>query len=409
MAVVLIIFYIVGGIILFVRIKDIFAENNILYFSFGAVYLLPLLNAKSRQSWLDDTGFLLLLLVCNMIVLVFSQASLIRFSGFRKNLVKRNVIWKLLLLITVLWHTILVWSKLAPYNFNILELLISDRVGDYLNQVEETSGLLLRLNYIFHMLGAVYWYDLKQRGRRVSSMLLYSLILLTIVVTTHTRFIVLSYLMIPVFYRHYYIKSIRIGYVVILLSIAGLFLAYTNYVRTGIYEEFDWKNSFSVVIDQLEIESVEDFYMIRNRIKQGSIDFDYGAQYFYYLPITFIPRFLWEGKPVVSYFWRLTEEISGSPPGPNNFVLTSTLFGEGYHQFGIIGLFSSLGMWFLLASAYKSLCSNIPNFQPIWWLFIIHIPMDLRGAISSQIPIFVFNFILLLILTRLLYKSKLCI
>ena len=247
---------------LFVRNKDIFAANNVLYFSFGAVYLLPLINDKSRQSWIDDTAFLLLLLVCNIIVLVFSQTSLIRFSGFSRNLVKRKVIWRTLLLITVLWHTHMVWKKLAPYNFNILELLISDRVGEYLNQVEDTSGLLLRLNYIFHMLGAVYWFDFKRRGSRDSSMLLYSLILLAIVVTTHTRFIVLSYLMIPILYRHYYIRRIQIKYAVVLLSIAGFFLAYTNYVRTGIYEEFEWRNSFSVLIDQLEIESVEDFYTI---------------------------------------------------------------------------------------------------------------------------------------------------
>ena len=230
--VLLIIFYLIGGISLFVRNKDIFAANNVLYFSFGAVYLLPLINDKSRQSWIDDTAFLLLLLVCNIIVLVFSQTSLIRFSGFSRNLVKRKVIWRTLLLITVLWHTHMVWKKLAPYNFNILELLISDRVGEYLNQVEDTSGLLLRLNYIFHMLGAVYWFDFKRRGSRVSSMLLYSLILLAIVVTTHTRFIVLSYLMIPILYRHYYIRRIQIKYAVVLLSSAGFLLAYKNYGRT---------------------------------------------------------------------------------------------------------------------------------------------------------------------------------
>ena len=61
MGVLLIIFYLIGGISLFVRNKDIFAANNVLYFSFGAVYLLPLINDKSRQSWIDDTAFLLLL------------------------------------------------------------------------------------------------------------------------------------------------------------------------------------------------------------------------------------------------------------------------------------------------------------------------------------------------------------
>lgn len=51
-----------------------------------------------------------------------------------------------------------------------------------------------------------------------------------------------------------------------------------------------------------------------------------------------IPRFVWQEKPVTSTSNRFTTLITGENPSFFNPVMTFTIFGEGYTQFGLAGV-----------------------------------------------------------------------
>jgi hypothetical protein len=51
-----------------------------------------------------------------------------------------------------------------------------------------------------------------------------------------------------------------------------------------------------------------------------------------------VPRFIWQDKPVTSTSNRFTTLVTHEEPSLLNPVMTFTIFGEGYLQFGSVGV-----------------------------------------------------------------------
>ncbi|MDA0326609.1 MAG: O-antigen ligase [Bacteroidetes bacterium] len=395
------------GLLLAYRVsnKNYISIEIISISSFGLIFLLPLLSPYTEQKWIQDESFKSIIwysLLVSIVTLLYSK----RFIIYRKNYQLRDrLVLPIFVIITVFisYNTL---KLLVQSNFNIIALLIANRVAEYLENAKDFSDLALKIIAFINVVYVVLIIELYRKKRKVLAVLGYVNIVFYIIITTHTRFILLSYLVLPFLYYNSFIKKFKTYHFITVVLLAGLFLSFTNYVRTGISDQFNLTNPFEVVLKQVEIESVDDFYTVYSSIKQNQSDFDYGLQYFYYLPLTAIPRSIWTEKPIVSYFWRLTKDITKAWPGPNNFVLTSTIYGEGYHQGGIFGIFIIYFLYIVFARTYIGVTNHFHELKPFAWFFLIHIPMDLRGAFSSVIVTYIVGLIMISLLVKLLYHER---
>lgn len=67
-------------------------------------------------------------------------------------------------------------------------------------------------------------------------------------------------------------------------------------------------------------------------------DFEYGYGWFMGSFGNAVPRFIWKDKPVTSTSNRFTTLVTAEEPSLLNPVMTFTIFGEGYLQFGLAGV-----------------------------------------------------------------------
>ena len=385
--------------------KNLFSIEVIIIISFGLIYILPLVNPYAFKSWQTDTDFLVIIWISLIIVFLsisFKGKFIILKSKYE---LKTKYTSPFFLLITF-FFVYQSFNILKLNNFNIIEVLVRNRVSIYLNDAENYSDLiqkLISILQIFYLVFIIYVYRNKSK---LLGVLGYLNLLFFIILVTHTRFVLLSYLLMPVLYYNEYIKKIKIKTLLLGIVFAAFFLGFTNFVRTGVVDKFNMDNPIKVTLEQVDIKSVNTFYIVYNKINKNQISFDYMQHYVYYVPLTFIPRVFWPSKPIVSYFWRLTKIVTGSyPGGMSNPVLTSTIFGEGYHQGGIIGMSLIFLLYVILARSYIAFIDKLEYMKPFIWIFLIHIPMDLRGGFSSLFVSYLIMFFVILMIKTIFFKK----
>jgi oligosaccharide repeat unit polymerase len=403
MTIIILITFLIGLLIAYLLSgKNYISLEVISIASFGLIFILPLISPFTEQKWIYDDNFKSIIWV-SLIVSIAALLNKKKLVLFRKKYSLRiKLIIPFFILISL--YISFRWLKLLiSSNFDIIGLLIANRVSEYLENAKDFSDFTLKIIAFINLIYLVLIVYLFRNKRKFLAVLGYLNILVYIILTTHTRFILLSYLIVPFFYYNTYIKKFRTHHYILGIIAAGLFLSFTNFVRTGIVDQFNLDNPVELVLRQVEIESVDDFYSVFDNIKSNRSDFDYGLQYFYYLPLTFIPKAIWTDKPIVSYFWRLTKDITGAWPGKNNFVKTSTVYGEGYHQGGIFGILIIYFFYIFYSRTYLGVIKHFEELEPFKWFFLLHIPMDLRGALSSILVTYIVGLIMVILLVRILY------
>ena len=128
----------------------------------------------------------------------------------------------------------------------------------------------------------------------------------------------------------------------------------------------------------------EYFYTLYHSIANGGYNFEYGMAWLVYPIINCIPRSLWPGKPYTAFSARWTDRVfwgltSGNP------VVTFSILGEGYAQFGIIGC---------LISPMVFMWSRWTNFKTVKHfkyssLYILVILFSMLTYMRSEVPIFI--------------------
>jgi oligosaccharide repeat unit polymerase len=385
--------------------KNFFSLEFTIIISFGLIYILPLINPYAFKSWQTDTKFLVIIWISLIIVcLTVSYNGRLKISNIRHEL-KTKYISHIFILISI-FFLYQIFNILKLNNFNVIQALVRNRISEYLDDAENFSDLTMKLISIlqvFYLVLILYFY---QKKSKLLGVLGYLNLLFFIILITHTRFILLSYLLMPVFYYNEYIKRIKFKALLFGILLAAFFLGFTNFVRTGVTDKFNVDNPIKMTLEQVDIKSVDTFYLVYDKIEKNQISFDYMQHYFIYLPMTFIPRQFWTGKPIVSYFWRLTKIVKGNyPGGKNNPVLTSTIFGEAYHQGGVIGMFLVFLMYGILARSYIYFIDKLDYMKPFIWVFLIHIPMDLRGGFSSLFISYLTMFLVVLMIKIFLFRK----
>jgi oligosaccharide repeat unit polymerase len=295
----------------------------------------------------------------------------------------------------------------------IVAYLLRDRISEY---QEVALGYGHFVNYLKSFLTIPIYLEMFRlwRQHRRLGWFYFGTLLLEIIFLSHTRFVILSLLALPFLYYHFYVRPIAIKKLVILMCFLIVLTGVFNVIRGGQVGQSSTTNTTSVdsktvfLYEQLTKAgsgSTETFYQVFQGIQKNQIDIEYGKQYLMLL-YTPIPRSIWPEKPIVSYFWRLTEIVEGQLPGIGQKVLTSTILGEAYHQFGLVGVFLTPLIYMLMIYFYVLFLGRYENTELIIWITLIHIPMDMRGGLASIIGSLAQSVTIFFILSVFTYKSS---
>jgi oligosaccharide repeat unit polymerase len=244
-----------------------------------------------------------------------------------------------------------------------------------------------------------------------SGWFLFGTLVFDLLVFSHTRFVLLSLLSLPLIFRHCFVKKFGFKKAGLILVVFIFLISFLNLVRTGRFLESDQENngnSLQKLIRQFQTagnKSTETFFKMYEEIQSENVDFEYGKQFLITL-MTPVPRKLWEDKPITSYFWRLTRQLEGQYPGPGQKVLTSTLFGEMYHQFGVVGVFVSSFIFLFIIFSLVYWLRRYENSDFIIWLQVIAIPMGIRGSLSSLLVKSIIVAAIFFVLSVFVYRPK---
>lgn len=358
--------------------------KNIILASSIFLFIIPLF--FNDTEWKNDQGFLFIIFLffLGFLISIFViNTTKLRYI-YNHSSFKLNKKWIRILTALVIIYYVYQLQLLEIRSINdFINYLTYDRIEIYLSNPLIQRSLFIKPMFetILYILIFYYW----KNNNYKMGYFLWGLIFVFTLLTSHTRFIILAIGFLPFFYNHYYIKRFNTKSVLFILLVSVLFISVGNFARGGILNPDTFKEaiSFETVIEQFNKASsgsTDNFY----EFYEYGIEIEYLKQYIYYLTITFVPRAVWDDKPIVSYFWRVTKELTGNyPAGTLNPVLTTTIVGESYHQAGIIGsLLTMLVYTFILLTTIKIL-NKFANTELIILLTIMRIPMDMRGGLSS--------------------------
>jgi len=282
-------------------------------------------------------------------------------------------------------------TQLSVFNITgIADLMLRDRVGAYLNNpLAKANAFIGYLKHPMNLCMYIYIFYL-WRHKKKEGWIYYLVLLIKTIFLSHTRYVILTLMLLPLIYRHFYVKRIKVLYLLIIFIGMVMFVSLGNYVRGGAL--VSGKGGGSVValllvsslLNQIERSSGNstlNFYKLYKMMESGEISCEVGKQYYHYFPITFMPRIFWSEKPIVSYFWRATEILAGTMPGSGTRqpILAVTMLGEAFHQFYLAGvviypLVYVFGLAFMLR-----LLSKYEYTEIAIWVLLLNIPMDLRA------------------------------
>ena len=382
------------------RERNFFSFRVILWMSLGLVYLLPMIT-KPGPEWVDDAGFLLLLFAG---LAGFAMALLLldRTAGVPGRLysssqtihqfaIKRSAI-QLLTAINVLLLMFGIWRALPGFSpEEVLLFLVSDRVSSRFEDPFSTSALFRFIKSILSSATLLFVFY-AWRERRIIGTLIYLLLLLELVVTSHTRFAILTVLFYPILFVHFFKRRLGINTVLALVLVSVALLSLGNFVRGGYFENESGDGIASTLAPEIAVNqlrrgasySTDYFYSIYQLVGHGPMEVEYGLQYFKYLPLAPVPRLIWSDKPTVSYFHRATELIEGRLPGPDEpRVYTTTILGEAYHQFSVLGVLFTPFFYTMLIVLLIRILQQLQYSDMLFWSILLHVPMDIRGGMFS--------------------------
>lgn len=188
---------------------------------------------------------------------------------------------------------------------------------------------------------------------------------------------VITPLLIMCMYYHLYVKRLKPIFFVLIGVGVILFMSFAAYVRVGDVGLASGQTFRQQMAHGLRgLNTSESFAEMKTYIDNGYIQLEYGYQLWLEF-ITPLPRIVWPEKPNVSFSSRMTEQMYGQI-GEGNWVRTFTVWGEGYAQFGLLGI---LIYSFLLVYGLKRFVRYLSGFGGVELLllnFLVTLPSLIR-------------------------------
>ncbi|CAB0151215.1 hypothetical protein PSI9734_01628 [Pseudidiomarina piscicola] len=243
----------------------------------------------------------------------------------------------------VICFSLMAWFFLDVFLSESL-LDVSSR-GEFLlenyNDRLETGGFSF-VTKILKVLLFVTILDIYAHGKKRLAYLLFviiSLLEIVLIVKTSTHRSPIIFIFASIFFAYLvFLKKVRIySYILIVgMLILPIYFSAAAMMRAGL--DINLSDSYSKILTHgyTGLYTVSEIPVLKDALSSGRVEYEYGKQLIYTL-LTPIPRVVWSNKPNVSFSSRKTIEIYGAIR-PGNWVRTFTLFGEGYAQFGYLGV-----------------------------------------------------------------------
>lgn len=222
------------------------------------------------------------------------------------------------------------------------------------------------------------------RRKQLVSYLVLAAMLLNALVLATNRTNITVVMTLVLFYIHFCVRKITAKeWAAIAVSLV-LFMAVAAQARVGNY---NYSSSFTHSFQRglSGFGTAESFHDLTHEVREGNMPLEYGLNLVYYNPVSFVPRRLWPDKPATSANARLTQEVYNVRigEGRQSWIRTFTVWGEGYSQFGALGvaLYSVL-----MFGSYRLLIGYLSRFEGAEFLLfwtIGKMPIKLRGALDS--------------------------
>lgn len=126
-----------------------------------------------------------------------------------------------------------------------------------------------------------------------------------------------------------------------------------------------------------------EFYHLVELTRDGRIEPEHGKQ-LEFSAVSWVPRVVWDDKPLVSFSFRKTLEIHG-PIASGNWVRTYTAWGEGYAQFGYAGIWLYSALIIGAISLVLRMWSKVPGLVYPYVHLLVSLPLLLRGDLFALI------------------------
>ena len=272
----------------------------------------------------------------------------------------------------------------------IMKSLSGEMTGRGIGSVLKSLVAILSLIYLSYLF----------QNKRKQFILLYLLYLISVVMAAaHRTPVVIAFIMPFLLWILHDRKGYVPKYFIAFSSVGVVFLMYIfNFYRQGMTQQLmeanitlksAFMNSFS------GLNTSKYFYELLN----SDLKIEYFEKAYYWI-ITYIPRRLWEDKPIVSFNVRITEELFGYTVGDfkGADVATFTVPGEGFYQFGYVGVFLLTFAAVYMSRVLVAFYLRILYSELLLIGFMLSVLINFRSAFDSFLHSIIFSFLFTIVL-----------
>lgn len=296
---------------------------------------------------------------------------------------QRRIQWTALLLAGgfALIIALTLYQRVRGLGLSLAEMLTLSALQVHAQVATEGLGALpVIFTYLLTVLLLMHLYFLMREHRCLTAFAIYLLMVISIALIASTRIPVMMNLAIPVAYYHYAVRRVNRLLLIGIFVAAPVALALLQGLRSGAL--FAWTVSDRLIA---EIVVMKSFHYLWQQYTDGNITLEYGANYYYYSPLTLIPKALWTAKPQTSFETRWTLNLFGSllDEDAQISVHTFTPWGEGLVQFGWLGSVVNLFLYGIILNTAIRFFNRCPHACLVYFFYTILAATYIRTSVQA--------------------------
>ncbi|MCX7993750.1 MAG: oligosaccharide repeat unit polymerase [Fimbriimonadales bacterium] len=273
------------------------------------------------------------------------------------------------------------YQRVRGLGLSLAEMLTLSALQVHAQVATEGLGALpVIVTYLLTVLLLMHLYFLLQRRHYLLAFGIYILMTVSILLIASTRIPVIMNLAIPIAYYHYAVRRINKLLLIGIFIAAPVAITLLQGLRSGAL--FAWTVSDRLIA---EIVVMKSFHRLWQEYTDGNIALEYGANYFYYSPLTFVPKAIWADKPQTSFETRWTLNLFNSllDEDAQISVHTFTPWGEGLAQFGWLGGVVNLFLYGLTLNAAIRFFNRRPHACLVYFFYTILAATFIRTSVQA--------------------------
>ncbi len=287
----------------------------------------------------------------------------------------------LLLLAVVAVVSLLLVQRMSALGLSVADMLSLSVLQIHAQVATEGLGALpVIVIYIFTVMALIHLYRLLQARRFTVAFGFYVVLTASYLLIASTRIPVLLCLSAPIAYYHYTIRRINKLLLVALLVGAPVAITLLHGLRSNAL--FAWTVSDRLIAEIIVMKS---FHKLWQRYVDESLELEWGANYYYYSPLTFVPKAVWTEKPQTSFETRWTLNLFGSLLDEDRqiSVHTFTPWGEGLVQFGWLGGIVNLFLYGMILNYAIGFFRERPHACIVYYFYAVLAATFVRTSVQA--------------------------